>query len=77
VRLTHEVGLTYRWRFDSPGREGAQTDLLDNARALRERLRSDPDVPAVVRRLLPVMAATQWLLIEVVRPVVQRVRRGG
>jgi glycosyltransferase involved in cell wall biosynthesis len=77
VRLSHETGLVYRWRFDSPGQPGAALDVRRNAGIVRERLRSDPAVPVVVRRLLPVIAAVQWLLIEGVRPVVRRVRRGG
>jgi glycosyltransferase involved in cell wall biosynthesis len=76
VRLTKEPGLVYRWRFDSPGREGAEADLLDNARALRERLRADSGVPAVARLVLPVIAAAQWAAVAVVRPVVRRARRG-
>jgi hypothetical protein len=67
----------YRWRFDSPGQPGAALDVRRNAGIVRERLRSDPAVPVVVRRLLPVIAAVQWLLIEGVRPLVRRVRRGG
>jgi glycosyltransferase involved in cell wall biosynthesis len=75
VRLTKEPGLIYRWRFDSPGREGADADLLDNARALRERLRADVDVPAPARTLLPLVAAAQWAAVALVRPVVRALRR--
>jgi glycosyltransferase involved in cell wall biosynthesis len=75
VRLSHEPGLVYRWRFDSPGREGAEADLLDNARALRERLRADPDVPAVARRTLPLITAAQWGAVALVRPLVRGLRR--
>jgi hypothetical protein len=75
VRLTKEPGLVYRWRFDSPGREGADADLLDNARALRERLRADLDVPAPARALLPLVAAAQWAAVALVRPVVRALRR--
>jgi glycosyltransferase involved in cell wall biosynthesis len=75
VRLTKKPGLVYRWRFDSPGREGADADLLDNARALRERLRADLDVPALARTLLPLVAAAQWAAVTLVRPVVRALRR--
>ena len=75
VRLAREPGLVYRWRFDSPGREGADADLLDNARALRERLRSEPALPAPVRLALPLVAAAQWAAVALVRPAVRFVRR--
>ena len=69
VRLSHEAGLVYRWRFDSPGREGADADLLANARFVRERLRRDPAVPADVRRAAPLVAVAQWAAVAVVRPL--------
>jgi glycosyltransferase involved in cell wall biosynthesis len=74
VRLTQEPGLVYRWRFDSPGRDGADADLLDNARFLRARLRGDAAVPPIVRGLLPLIAAAQWAVVALVRPVVRRIR---
>jgi len=75
VRLSHEPGLMYRWRFDSPGREGAEADLLDNARSLRERLRADSEVPAVARALLPALGVAQWLAVTLIRPSVRALRR--
>jgi glycosyltransferase involved in cell wall biosynthesis len=77
VRLTHDPGLVYRWRFDSPGQPGAGLDLLDNARFVRERLRADPALPALVRTLLPLVAAAQWLTVTFLRPLVlmERTRR--
>ena len=63
-RLTREVGLVYRWRTDSPGGSGATLDVSRNARLVRERLGDDPAVPAAVRRLVPLIALAQWLLIE-------------
>jgi hypothetical protein len=75
VRLTQEPGLVYRWRFDSPGRDGAEADLLDNARFLRERLRADAALPRPVRAVLPVVAAGQWAAVRLVRPVVRALRR--
>jgi glycosyltransferase involved in cell wall biosynthesis len=77
VRLTHEPGLVYRWRFDSPGQPGADADLLANARALRERLRADPALPGLARRSLPALTAAQWIAVALVRPVVRGVRRGS
>jgi len=70
IRLAHEPALVYRWRFDSPGREGASGDLLANARFVRRRLLAEPGMPAVARRLLPLAAIPQWLAVEVVRPLV-------
>jgi glycosyltransferase involved in cell wall biosynthesis len=75
VRLAREPGLVYRWRFDSPGREGADADLLDNARALRERLRHEPQLPAAARVGLALAAVLQWLAVMVVRPLVRGLRR--
>jgi len=75
VRFSRQPGLVYRWRFDSPGQPGAEADLLDNARRLRERLRADPDVPATARRVLPLIGAAQWVAVAVVRPLVRALRR--
>jgi hypothetical protein len=75
VRLTQDAGLVYRWRFDSPGREGADADLLANARALRRRLRADPAVPGPARGVLPLIAAAQWTAVVLVRPLVRALRR--
>jgi hypothetical protein len=64
----------YRWRFDSPGREGAEADLLDNARFLRARIGADAAIPAAVRALLPLVAAAQWAAVALVRPLVRALR---
>jgi hypothetical protein len=77
VGLTQEPGLVYRWRFDSPGRPGAEADLLANARALRERMRADPALPSAARLALPLIAAAQWVAVAVVRPVVRAGRQRG
>lgn len=75
VRLSPEPGLVYRWRFDSPGREGAALDLRGNARFVRERLRADPSVPRTARALLPFAALAQWTVADVLRPLVLTLRR--
>jgi glycosyltransferase involved in cell wall biosynthesis len=75
VGLSHEPGLVYRWRFDSPGREGAEADLIDNACFVRERLRADPGLPPLARALLPAVAAAQWAAVRLVRPAVRALRR--
>ena len=77
VRLSRDPGLVYRWRFDSPGRAGADLDLLGNARFVRTRLRSDPDVPALVRHTLWLIAAAQWVTVAVLRPLVLTIRGGA
>jgi hypothetical protein len=74
VRLTHEPGLVYRWRFDSPGRQGAALDLLGNARFVRERLRADPSVPLLARRALGLVGAAQWIAVVLVRRLVLAIR---
>jgi hypothetical protein len=76
VRLVHEAGLVYRWRFDSPGREGAEANLLDNARFLRERLGADAEIPRLARMALPLIAAAQWAAVTLARPLVRTLRRG-
>jgi glycosyltransferase involved in cell wall biosynthesis len=75
VRLSHEPGLVYRWRFDSPGREGAALDLRGNARFVRERLRADPGLPAGARRMLPGVRVAQWIALALVRPLVRAMRQ--
>ena len=75
IRLGTEPALLYRWRFDSPGQAGANPDLLANARRVRERMRTDAAVPAVVRALLPLLAGVQWLAVAALRPLVLGARR--
>jgi hypothetical protein len=77
IRFSGEPALVYRWRGDSPGRDGSATvaaTLSANAAGVRERLRADPAVPPGAR-LLALVAAGQWLAIRVVRPAFVRIRR--
>jgi glycosyltransferase involved in cell wall biosynthesis len=74
VRLSRQPGLIYRWRFDSPGREGAELDLRGNARFVRGRLRADPMVPRAARALLPLAALAQWVAASFLRPLVLSLR---
>jgi glycosyltransferase involved in cell wall biosynthesis len=76
-RLSRETGLVYRWRFDSPGQPGAALDIRRNAQLVRERLRADPGIPAAARRVLPLVAAAQWIMIALVRPLVRGLRGTG
>jgi glycosyltransferase involved in cell wall biosynthesis len=75
VSFDHRSGLCYRPRADSPGVAplGAAV-LLDNARTVRARIRSDPAIPSAVRAALPLIAAVQWLAARVLHPVYRSVR---
>jgi len=75
VRFGDQPALVYRWRGDSPGREGARPPLLANARAVRQRLRADPGVSGVARAALPLVAALQWITAIIVRPLFRALRR--
>lgn len=83
VRFGAQPALVYRWRGDSPGRDGAatvSTTLLANAGCVRERLRADPAVPHAVRRALALIAVLQWTAVVIVRPlffVLRRIRGPG
>jgi hypothetical protein len=74
VRFDEQPAIVYRWRGDSPGQPGAPVTLLANARAVRERLRSDPGVPFAARHALGAIAVAQWLAVVAVRPVVRGTR---
>jgi glycosyltransferase involved in cell wall biosynthesis len=58
---THSISTLQRHR--------TMTDLLERARATRARLRRDQAVPRWCRLLLPLIAAAQYALIFVVRPL--------
>ncbi len=66
--------LLYRWRHDSPGGSAGRPPLLDNARAVRERLSADPVLPAWARSGLPLTAILQGAAIVVVRPAFRLLR---
>jgi glycosyltransferase involved in cell wall biosynthesis len=69
VDVVDHVGRIYRPRGDSvwAGRNAAH--LLAHARAVRERVKADPEVPPMIKRLLPVIAAGQWVVIRLLRPL--------
>jgi hypothetical protein len=58
---THSISTFQRHR--------TQAHLLEHARATRARLRRDGAVPRWCRLLLPLIAAVQYALIFVVRPL--------
>lgn len=76
VRFADRPALVYRWRADSPGRGGARLALMANARCVRERLRSDPGIPAGARAALPVVALLQWAVLAG-RPLALAARRAA
>jgi glycosyltransferase involved in cell wall biosynthesis len=48
--------------------------LVKHARAVRERIRHDPEAPAWARTLLPLIAVAQLFAVRVVRPAVETTR---
>jgi glycosyltransferase involved in cell wall biosynthesis len=78
VAFDRRFGLRYRSRPDSPGAAPLGVSvLLENARAVRARIRSDPAIPAGVRTALPLIALAQWLAARVLHPLYRSVRRGA
>jgi glycosyltransferase involved in cell wall biosynthesis len=68
-------GLMYRRREDSPGASALSSrTLLDNARAVRVRVREDPAVPPWVRSALPLIAVAQWCAVRIAHPLYRSVR---
>ncbi len=68
-------GLLYRSREDSPGVAPlGRGVLLDNARAIRDRVREDPGIPSWVRRLLPVIGLAQWCAARIAHPLYRSAR---
>jgi hypothetical protein len=69
VDVLDHVGRIYLPRHDSVWAGRKVTDLFDHARAVRERVKADPQVPPMIKRLLPAIAAGQWVVIRVLRPL--------
>ena len=75
VDVVDHVGRIYRQHGDSVwSRRQTATHLFTHARAVRERIAADARAPTSIRLLLPLIAAGQWLVIRVVRPIA-RARR--
>jgi hypothetical protein len=75
VVVSQRLGRYYRNTEDSiAGRPWTSRELRSNARLVRQRMRLDPAVPAWARLLLPVIAAIQLGLIQLVRPAVRSAR---
>jgi glycosyltransferase involved in cell wall biosynthesis len=75
VVLETRPGRLYRrhatslWETQRSGKQ-----LVKHARAVRERIRLDPEVPAWARILLPLIALAQFFAVRVVRPAVEMTR---
>jgi len=76
VAFGHWVGLRYRRREDSPGSAALSRNvLLDNARQIRVRVRTDPAIPPWVKSALPLIAIAQWLAARVAHPACRSFRK--
>jgi glycosyltransferase involved in cell wall biosynthesis len=75
VSFGRRPGLTYRLRENSPG-AGALSSrtLLNNARAVRVRIREDPAIPPWVRSALPLIAVAQWCAVYIAHPLYRSMR---
>jgi Glycosyl transferase family 2 len=49
--------------------------LLASARAVRMRVSDDPAVPRWTKSIMPLIAAAQWTVIRILRPLARRLRR--
>jgi glycosyltransferase involved in cell wall biosynthesis len=78
VSFDRRPGLLYRRREDSPG-VGALSGrvLLDNARAVRARVREDQAIPRWARSALPPIALAQWCAARIAHPLWRLVRGWG
>lgn len=75
VSFDRRFGLCYRRRMDSPGAARLSADvLLDHARSVRARIRTDPAIPSSVRSALPLIAVLQWLAARILHPLYRSVR---
>jgi hypothetical protein len=68
-------GLLYHQSVNSPGvRPLDRTTLLENARRVRDRIASDPETPAYLKPLLPMVQLAQWLAASVAHPLYRSAR---
>lgn len=75
VEAHRRFGLLYRHTQDSLWRTPkSSAELANSARLVRERLRSDPDVPAYARVLLPLIFVLQLAAVYLLRPVYRATR---
>jgi hypothetical protein len=74
VRLDRRYGLSYQVAGGPVIHDDSVTYLLGAARRVRERIRRDPAVPAWARALIPVIGASQVLVIAGLRPLYRALR---
>jgi hypothetical protein len=75
VILETRPGRIYRREVGSLWEtQRSASQLARHARAVRERIRRDPESPQLLRFLLPVIALLQLTAVRVVRPLVEIVR---
>jgi glycosyltransferase involved in cell wall biosynthesis len=80
VDVDEHPGRLYRRGPASLSAGWTRRDVLANARLVRERLRTDPAVPAPVARLAPMILLGQHAVLQVLRPLARRTpgrRRSG
>jgi len=76
IRLDRSPGLVYRLHHESLAQAQSGRYLMLAARRVRERLRSDPAVPAWARTAVPLIAVMQAIAIFALRPLYRAARQG-
>jgi glycosyltransferase involved in cell wall biosynthesis len=75
VGVLDHVGRIYRQHGDSVwANRQTPAHLFEHARAVRRQMADDAAVPRSIKRLLPAIAAAQWLVIRGLRPLARRAR---
>jgi glycosyltransferase involved in cell wall biosynthesis len=75
VLMESRPGRLYRRQVGSLWEtQRSATQLVRHATAVRDRMRSDPKIPAWARVLLPLIAALQVSAVRVVKPLVETTR---
>jgi glycosyltransferase involved in cell wall biosynthesis len=75
VDVVDHVGRIYRQHSDSVwSNRQTTTHLFAHARAVRDRIATDPKAPASFKRLLALIALGQWVVIRVLRPIARVTR---
>jgi glycosyltransferase involved in cell wall biosynthesis len=75
VILEPRPGRLYRRQVGSLWEtQRSAPQLVDHARAVRERIQADPAAPWFVRRVLPVIALLQIVAVRLVHPLVETFR---
>jgi glycosyltransferase involved in cell wall biosynthesis len=75
VRVRLQPGRIYRRHPSSLSASWTAADALAHARLVRGRLRVDPAVPSIMRRLVPVIWLGQQAVLRLFRPIARRAPR--